>query len=222
MTSTDFFSPDAMQWWHRQQDALLDAGIDGWKLDFGESYMEEDATLETFAGPVAHQDYSEAYYRDFLAYGRLRRGPDFVTMVRAYDVSYDRAGRFHARPEHAPVAWMGDNHRDWDGLADALDHTFRSAAAGYVVVGSDIGGYLDRDQDNLTRTIPFDVEVFLIAEQDRYSLTEVPVRVENRQGSSVRLVRDTVDLLRDLVRIGRILRGRPRSYPGQSEQQQYQ
>ena len=49
----------------------------------------------------------------------------------------------------------------------------------------------------------FDVEVFLIAEQDRYSLTEVPVRVENRQGSSVRLVRDTVDLLRDLVRIRR-------------------
>ncbi len=49
----------------------------------------------------------------------------------------------------------------------------------------------------------FDVEVFLIAEQDRYSLTEVPVRVENREGSSVRLVADTVALVGDLFRVRR-------------------
>lgn len=156
----DFFHPVARAWWHEQQDMMLDAGIDGWKLDFGESYMEEDRTLQTFEGDVAHQAYSEAYYRDYLAYGRLRRGEDFVTMVRPYDVSYDRRGRFHARPEHAPVAWVGDNHRDWTGIHDALDHVFRSAAAGYVVLGSDMGGYLDRDEHNLTRVIPFDLEVF--------------------------------------------------------------
>lgn len=156
----DFFHPDARQWWHRQQDALLQMGIDGWKLDFGESYMEEDDPLDTFEGPTPHQAYSEAYYQDYLAYGRHVRGREFVTMVRPYDVSYDRRGRFHARPEHAPVGWVGDNHRDWSGLVDALDHIFRSAEAGYVVVGSDLGGYLDRDQDNLTRIIPFDNEVF--------------------------------------------------------------
>ncbi len=156
----DFFGADARAWWHAQQDPMLEAGIDGWKLDFGESYMEEDELLLTAEGMVAHQDYSEAYYRDFLAYGRHRNGPDFVTMVRPWDVSYDRRGRFHARPEHAPVAWVGDNHRDWSGLIDALDHIFRSADEGYVVLGSDMGGYLDRDQDVLTREIPFDLEVF--------------------------------------------------------------
>lgn len=156
----DFFHPDARQWWHRQQDPLLAMGIDGWKLDFGESYMEEDDPLQTFEGPVAHQAYSEAYYRDYLAYGRHVRGREFVTMVRPYDVSYDRQARFHARPEHAPVGWVGDNHRDWSGLVDALDHIFRSAEEGYVVVGSDVGGYLDRDQNNLAREIPFDLEVF--------------------------------------------------------------
>ncbi|MCZ7679044.1 MAG: N-formylglutamate amidohydrolase [Sandaracinaceae bacterium] len=88
------------------------------------------------------------------------RGREFVTMVRPWDVSYDRRGRFHARPEHAPVAWVGDNRRDWVGLADALDHVFRSAEAGYVVVGSDIGGYLDRDDQDLLVTIPFDLETF--------------------------------------------------------------
>jgi len=159
-SGVDFFHPDARQWWHRQQDALLAMGIDGWKLDFGESYLEEDDPLMTFDGPTPHQAYSERYYEDYLAYGRHVRGRDFVTMVRPYDVSYDRRGRFHARPEHAPVGWVGDNHRDWTGIIDALDHTFRSAEAGYVVLGSDIGGYLDRREPLLREEIPFDLEVF--------------------------------------------------------------
>lgn len=49
----------------------------------------------------------------------------------------------------------------------------------------------------------FDVELFLIAEQDHLSLREIPVAVENRAGSSVSIVGDTVALLRDLFRIRR-------------------
>ncbi|MDQ3036034.1 MAG: hypothetical protein M3Y87_26775, partial [Myxococcota bacterium] len=158
--SIDFFDGRARAWWHRQQDLLLDAGVDGWKLDFGDSYLEADATLATEEGEVPHQQYAEEYYRDFLAYGVARAGRDFTTMVRAWDESYDRRGRFHARREHAPVVWMGDNTRDWRGLIDVLDHTFRSAQAGYVVLGSDVGGYLDRDDLMLTTVIPFDVENF--------------------------------------------------------------
>ncbi|HEU0035928.1 MAG TPA: TIM-barrel domain-containing protein [Kofleriaceae bacterium] len=155
----DFFHPQAVGWWHRQQDALYDIGIDGWKLDFGEQYLPDE--IDTHAGVVDRQTYSEAYYADFLAYGASRRGPDFVTMVRPYDQSYGFPGRFYARREHAPVAWVGDNRRDWIGLADALDHIFRSAAAGYTVVGSDIGGYLDRDDVDLGGpTLPFDTLVF--------------------------------------------------------------
>jgi alpha-D-xyloside xylohydrolase len=134
---------------------VLDAGVDGWKLDFGESYIT-GATVQTSAGVRPHQEYSEAYYRDFLDYGRQRRGDDFVTMVRPWDESYQFPGRFFARREHAPVAWVGDNRRDWLGLEDALDHIFRSALAGYVVLGSDVGGYLDRDDRNLATEVPFD------------------------------------------------------------------
>ncbi len=62
----------------------------------------------------------------------------------------------------------------------------------------------------------FDVELFLIAEQDRLSLHEVPVSVANRQGSSVRLVADSIALLRDLVRIRRMAGwGRYRPNPSQ-------
>jgi alpha-glucosidase (family GH31 glycosyl hydrolase) len=159
-SAIDFFNPSAVTWLHSQQNAVLDLGIDGWKLDFGDSYVRLDP-VPTFAGPVAHQAYSEAYYRDYYAYGVHRRGPDFVTMVRAWDKSYDFEGRFFARKEHAPVAWMGDNRRDWVGIADALDEMFRSAAAGYVTLGSDIGGYLDRDDTDLTGAkLPLDEAVF--------------------------------------------------------------
>ena len=154
--SVDFFNPHARAWWHRQQDNVLKSGIDGWKLDFGESYVKNDP-VQTAEGPKPHQEYSERYYQDFLAYGRSVRGPDFVTMVRAWDQSYEFAGRFYARKEDAPLAWMGDNRRDWIGLIDALDHMFISARAGYVNVGSDIGGYLDHDDKNLLGpVIPFD------------------------------------------------------------------
>lgn len=156
----DFDNPSAAAWWHRQQDPLLDMGIAGWKLDFGDSYIRQD-TVRTAKGEIPHQQYSERYYEDFHAYGVSRLGnEEFLTMVRAYDASYDFEGRFFARRENAPVAWMGDNRRDWVGLEDALDHTFRSALAGYPVLGSDLGGYLDRDDVNIGDPIPFDGENF--------------------------------------------------------------
>ncbi len=154
----DFSDREAVGWWHRQQDPLYDLGIDGWKLDFGEQYIQ-GAMFDTDGGPQSLQAYGEAYYADFYAYGAARRGPEFVTMVRPYDRSYGFEGRFYARPEHAPVAWVGDNRRDYVGLVDALDHLFRSAAAGYVAIGSDVGGYLDLD-DVSHVDVPFDTEVF--------------------------------------------------------------
>jgi alpha-glucosidase (family GH31 glycosyl hydrolase) len=163
-SAVDFFNPWAVSWWRAQQDIVLDAGIDGWKLDFGESYIARSgsgyADLSTYDGVKSHQAYSEAYYADFLRYGVATRGREFVTMVRAWDVSYDLPARFYARPEHAPVVWMGDNHRDWTGVVDVLDHALRSAEAGYVVIGSDVGGYLDRRDGSLLDVIPYDGEVF--------------------------------------------------------------
>ena len=49
----------------------------------------------------------------------------------------------------------------------------------------------------------FDVELFLMAEQDHLSLLVVPVSVQNRAGSSVSVIGDGLDLLRDLFRIRR-------------------
>ncbi|HYD09666.1 MAG TPA: hypothetical protein VEA78_06155, partial [Acidimicrobiales bacterium] len=49
----------------------------------------------------------------------------------------------------------------------------------------------------------FDVEVLHLVERDRLSLIEVPVTLSESGGSSVRLVRATADMLRDLLRVRR-------------------
>ncbi len=50
----------------------------------------------------------------------------------------------------------------------------------------------------------FDVELFIMAELDRLSLVERPVRVNNREGSSVSLFSDTLKFAQDLVKIRRL------------------
>lgn len=152
----DFFNPDAVDWWHNQYKHLLDLGVAGFKLDFGEQYLPE--TIQTAIGEVSRQEYSEAYYRDFWEYGVSTVGEDeFVTMVRPYDESYGFDPRFYARPEHAPVGWVGDQFRNEAGIRDALDHIFRSAEKNYVTLGGDIGGYLD---NNIGQDIAFDRTLF--------------------------------------------------------------
>lgn len=49
----------------------------------------------------------------------------------------------------------------------------------------------------------FDVEVLLLATRLGYSIVEVPVELDNATGSTVRLSRDVLRMLRDLVRIKR-------------------
>lgn len=109
---------------------------------------------------------------------------------------------------------LGGRAVNWLTHLVLLGH-FRDTQCGIKGFRNDIGkAIFERTTIN---GFAFDVEVFLIAEQDRYSLTEVPVRVENRQGSSVRLVRDSLRLLRDLIRIRRAAgKGAYRPTPQQS------
>ncbi len=78
---------------------------------------------------------------------------------------------------------------------------YRDTQAGLKAFRSDVA----REIFGRTRVdgFGFDVEVFVIAERNGLSVREVPVRVENRPGSTVKLARDTVRLGRDLFRIRR-------------------
>lgn len=95
---------------------------------------------------------------------------------------------------------LGGRAVNWFTHLVLLGH-FRDTQCGIKGLRGDLGKVV------FERTVidgfAFDVELFLMAEQDHLSLREVPVSIENREGSSVRIVGDTLQLLRDLFRIRR-------------------
>lgn len=38
-THIDYDHPEALEWWHKQMDQILDLGIDGWKCDGTDPYV---------------------------------------------------------------------------------------------------------------------------------------------------------------------------------------
>ncbi|MDH3295183.1 MAG: glycosyltransferase [Acidimicrobiia bacterium] len=109
------------------------------------------------------------------------------------------------RHEQATALVQARRIRELGGrLVNRLTHLvllghFRDTQCGIKGFRSDIGQVVfERSRID---GFAFDVELFLIAEQDQLSLQEIPVSVENRAGSSVRVVADTMALLADLFRI---------------------
>jgi dolichyl-phosphate beta-glucosyltransferase len=112
-----------------------------------------------------------------------RRHDNTTTLVRARRLR-EIGGRIVNWLTHAVL--LG-NYRDTQcGLK-----AFTSDAAKAIFGRSRIDGFA------------FDVEVFVIAERNGMSVTEVPVTVENSTRSTVKVARDSARLVRDLFRIRR-------------------
>ena len=110
-----------------------------------------------------------------------RRHDDTTTLVRARRLR-EVGGRVINRLTHAVL--LGQ-HRDTQcGLK-----AFRSDVGRLIFEHSHVDGFA------------FDVEVFHLVESYQLSLLEVPVQVENRSRSSVKVARDASRLVRDLFRI---------------------
>lgn len=112
-----------------------------------------------------------------------RRHDDTNTLVRARRIR-ELGGRVINLLTH--IVLLGNFHDTQCGLKG-----FRGDVARTIFERTRVDGFA------------FDVEIFLIAEQDRLSLTEVPVSVTNRAGSSVSILRDSTAVVSDLFRIRR-------------------
>ena len=110
-----------------------------------------------------------------------RRHVDTVTLVRARRIR-EVSGRVFSAMTAAAV--LGRAHDTQCGVK-----AFRAAAAHEIFSRARIDGFA------------FDVEVFAIAAAQALSVAEVPVELSNSGASSVRIGRDTIRMLRDLVRI---------------------
>ncbi|HUT56006.1 MAG TPA: TIM-barrel domain-containing protein [bacterium] len=145
----DYDNPEALQWWHQRMDRALELGIDGWKVDGTDPLM-------LYQGWKRRQDYATKYYSDFYDYSREKTGRKIVAMARPMEQGINES-TLHlpgwANPlglgvwlRFAPVeksfaSWVGDQDPTFDGLAIARRHVLRSAREGYLIIGSDIGGY---------------------------------------------------------------------------------
>ena len=150
----DYWNPEALTWWHGQMDKTLAYGIDGWKcdgLDFSASFVPYSPAA---GRKVSRIEYSHAYYRDFHDYTREQLGDERVNTVRPIDnYGFDYGGE---AVSFAPVdivwaGWVGDQDADFGGLTAALLNFYHSSDYGYVLFGSDIGGYRE-DGSELGRT----------------------------------------------------------------------
>ena len=81
----DYSYPDAVDWWHKQMDMVLDIGIDGWKCDGTDPYVFELVVAKGHQGVITYREYADYYYRDFLFYTRKKRGPSALIMSRPVD-----------------------------------------------------------------------------------------------------------------------------------------
>ncbi len=151
--------------------------------------------LEARGRTVAFTDADLAYRPDLL-----------LTVLREVELGWDMVVGSR-RHQQTNVLVRARRLRELGGrMVNRLTHLvllghFRDTQCGIKGFQADIG----RIMFERTRIdgFAFDVELFLIAEQDQLSLREIPVSVENRAGSSVRLVADVAALMVDLFRIRR-------------------
>ena len=158
----DYSNPDAVKWWHEKMDQVLKLsngdGVDGWKCDGTDPYIDEYMLAGGALGyqdkPYVKHEYSDYYYRDFLAYTRERRGAeDGLVMGRPVDCQLDRSSTVcwgYAPLDTMVSGWVGDDDSTWNGLRGAMRKVIYSAWDGYANFGFDIGGYREQNPPSST------------------------------------------------------------------------
>ena len=113
----NFGNPDFREWYIGQSAGLLQAGIDGWWNDEGES------------------TYTTYYYWNLAEAGALARyrpGQRLWTLNRAFSPGLQRFGA---------AAWTGDIHSSWQALAGTPTSLLNWSLAGMPYETCDIGGF---------------------------------------------------------------------------------
>lgn len=145
----DYTNPEALEWWHKQMDVVLDMGIDGWKVDGADPYVMTLIPPVNYEGKyITWNEYQKVFYQDFFQYTREKLGDDRIIFTRPVDDLPFRLGlplTFATRDNNF-AGWVGDEDSDWGGMRSALNDMMTSARFNYVSYGSDIYGFRGGDE----------------------------------------------------------------------------
>lgn len=144
----DYSNPDATAWWHSKMDRL-DMGVDGFKTDGTDPYIEEyilftRAALGYNNVSLTYRDDANYYYRDFFYYTREKRGDVGLIMSRPVDCLLDKKATICTPFSPYDVmlsGWMGDDDNTFNGLRRCMKKVIYSTWDGYTNYECDIGGY---------------------------------------------------------------------------------
>lgn len=152
----DYWNPAVVSYVQQGMDRMLDMGIDGWKCD-GTDYYALLAPYSPGAGKaIDRNDYSKMYYQLFNDRSKEKNGKDAVVMARPID-NYgleSLSGDLVAFADKKMIfaGWVGDQDATFTGLKKALNNMYHSDKYGYLIFGSDIGGYREDDTEPLKRS----------------------------------------------------------------------
>ncbi|MBB2900953.1 alpha-D-xyloside xylohydrolase [Kineococcus radiotolerans] len=132
MALVDFTSPAATAWFQSKLQALLDAGVDAFKTDFGERIPTDVVWHDGSDPEFMHNQYAQLYNAAVFEVLRRHRGEgEAVVFARAAT----------AGGQQFPVHWGGDCESTFPAMAESLRGGLSLALSGFAHWSHDIGGF---------------------------------------------------------------------------------
>ncbi len=152
----DFTNPAACEAWQGEIAPLLDRGVRGFKLDYGESMRPDLLGLAANTIPVffdgtstavQHTRYQRLYHECYIGALQKKYDDDWFIITRTGGIFDQKNG---------VAIWPGDLDSDFSGMGDdddgngvgavgglraAIEGGLSLAMSGYPLYGADIGGY---------------------------------------------------------------------------------
>lgn len=133
MAVVDFTNPEAVLWYQKKLEKLLDMGVDCFKTDFGERIPVRGIVYYNHADPVKmHNYYTYLYNQTVFELLKEKRGEGEAILF---------ARSATAGGQKFPVHWGGDCSATFPSMAETLRSGLSLACGGFGFWSHDIGGF---------------------------------------------------------------------------------
>ena len=154
-TYIDITNPSAVEWFFGEYWEYLsdDIGVDGCKIDFCEK-LPENYELNYFDKNIptagSHHWYPTAYHCMFW---------DMISSKPDSGLCFTRGGGIGM--QRAPIMWLGDQPRSWNGIEWQLNAVLSSGLSGLPFMSYDVSGYQYEKNMDSHKEVSYESEVFL-------------------------------------------------------------